>query len=304
MRDTDPRKASMSEKPVYPSVKQGVLLLVVSTALYLFAACVLILAAILFFMVLGSEVGEAVEIVGDDDAIIALTAVMNFLILGGTFYYGFKKAKAPLRTILPMKPVRPRLYWPMAAMTIGMGILLSQIDNFMTAFFEQILPDLAFEILIETEWTPDAASLWSFALLLMIVAPITEEPLFRGLLLRGFLAHRSRWKAVWISALLFGAFHMDIRQFLPAVAFGAALAWWRIETGSFLPALLGHAFYNGLAVVSTILHDAEALSGILQPYWLNAAGAFLFLSGLTSLRRHFRKPLIDDNDSERIPLPK
>ena len=299
----------MSNEPVYPSVKQGVLLVVVWAALNLFIGCVIGLAAGLFSVLLGFEIDDFVDTISASDAILTIIAVANILTLGGIFYYGFKKTKAPLQAILPMKPIRPLLYLPMMAMLIGMGILLSQLDNFVIALFEPILPETVFEIFVDIGFEPDA-NLWGFAALLIIVAPITEEPLFRGLLLRGFLTHRSRWKAVWISALLFGAIHMNLRQFLPGVALGVAFAWWRIETGSLLPAFLGHAFYNGIAAAYfayAVLQNPDApfeTFETLQPLWLNAAGVVLLLLGIWSLRRLFQNPLNREPYSAETSPPK
>ena len=149
------------------------------------------------------------------------------------------------------------------------------------------------------------AGLWFLVFTLVVVAPVTEEPLFRGLLLRGFLAHRSRWKAVLISSLLFGAFHIHPRQVLPAIVIGGVFAWWRIETGSVLPALIGHALYNLTAVVFLFLINAGIEFGIILPLWLNAAGVVLTLLGVWSLRRLFQNPLDGEPyDAPEIPPPK
>ncbi len=291
----------MSNEPVYPSVKQGVLMCLVCISAIFVIGCGIGIAVLAYYFVSGGDVSASSEELGGD-FILATILVSNILTLGGVFFYGYKKSKAPLRSILPMKRIRPLLYVPMAAMLVGMGILFSQLDNFYLWFLEWITPEWLFNLMKEAFLADPEASLWLVVLLFVIVAPVTEEPLFRGLLLRGFLTHRSRWRAVWISALLFGAIHMNIRQFMPAVALGIAFAWWRIETGSILPALLGHALYNACAVLYWILDNAGVEFETLQPLWLNAAGALLFLYGLRSLRRLFQNQPKDADNSGDPPL--
>jgi membrane protease YdiL (CAAX protease family) len=45
--------------------------------------------------------------------------------------------------------------------------------------------------------------------ILVIMAPLTEETLCRGLILNGFLKNYSRRKAMIVSALLFALLHLN-----------------------------------------------------------------------------------------------
>ena len=51
--------------------------------------------------------------------------------------------------------------------------------------------------------------LWGALLAVVIVAPLTEELLFRGVILRGLLLHYSAPKAVIASSLMFGLVHLN-----------------------------------------------------------------------------------------------
>lgn len=273
----------MSEKPVYPSVKQGVLLVLIAVALQYIVTC-----------------GLGILAASADIPIFAALAVVNILFFGGAFVYGYKRTKAPLRSVLPMAPVHPAVYLPIAAAAVGLAILFSQYVRIYDLLLEKILPDWMINQL-DHDLGMSGAGLWSIVLLFIVVAPITEELLFRGLLLRGFLTHRSRWKAVWISSLLFGAAHMNLRQFLPTAVIGGMFAWWRIETGSVLPALIGHALYNLAAVLSILLYDAWATAGMLQTIILSATGALLLVLGAVLLRIYFQDQSKDANNGGDIP---
>ena len=70
----------------------------------------------------------------------------------------------------------------------------------------------------------------------------------RGFLLSGFRARFGEGKAVLLSAILFGALHMDPVRILPTAAIGLLLGFVLVRTGSLLAPILVHAVYNGLLV--------------------------------------------------------
>ncbi|CAA2102533.1 CPBP family intramembrane glutamic endopeptidase [Variovorax paradoxus] len=90
-----------------------------------------------------------------------------------------------------------------------------------------------------------------------VMAPMLEEMLFRGIVLRGFLRRYPRWQAIFMSALLFGAAHMNIYQFVVGFVMGTVLAWLYERTRSLIPCIALHAAYN-----TTTLLLAERLDDI------------------------------------------
>ncbi len=265
----------MSNEPVYPSVKQGVLLVL--------AAFALLYSVSYGLSRLTANVGISY------DAVFTVAYILSF---GGVFVYGCKRAKAPLRSILPIKPVSPRLYLSIAAMTAGLFLLELVFISLCAFLLEQISPDLVSDDM-------PYGDLWNFAVAVLLLAPLLEEALFRGLILRGFLTHCSRWKAIWISSILFGLMHIvDPFQVLPVGALGVAFAWWRVETGSILPSAIGHSFCNLMAV--SVYLSAE----ILYTSLMIAGGVALLLLGIWSLRRLFQNPPDREPNGAEIPPPK
>lgn len=129
----------------------------------------------------------------------------------------------------------------------------------------------------------------------VVVAPISEELLFRGIILSGLLVHHKRVSAVVWTSILFGAIHFDLWHLVPIVISGVVWAWWVIRTGSLLPALFGHALNNLIAV--TILHFYTRhldLSGDLNevafnPWWWSVSGVALASLGLSWFCRISKK---------------
>jgi membrane protease YdiL (CAAX protease family) len=56
-----------------------------------------------------------------------------------------------------------------------------------------------------------------------ILAPVLEEMLFRGIILRSFLRQYSRWSAILGSAAVFGFAHMNLYQYVVALLLGIFL---------------------------------------------------------------------------------
>jgi membrane protease YdiL (CAAX protease family) len=96
-----------------------------------------------------------------------------------------------------------------------------------------------------------------------VMAPLLEEMLFRGIVLRGFLQRYSRWQAICMSALLFGAAHMNIYQFVVGFVMGVVLAWLYERTRSLIPCIALHAAYNTTTLLLADRLDAASPSRLL-----------------------------------------
>ena len=89
-----------------------------------------------------------------------------------------------------------------------------------------------------------------------VLAPLTEELLFRGVLLRGLLRKVSPAWAVFVAAAVFGLVHLvgdpsvGSLVALPAImALGVVSAWQAASTGSLSRSILLHVGFNALTVV-------------------------------------------------------
>ena len=83
-----------------------------------------------------------------------------------------------------------------------------------------------------------------------IVAPVTEEIMFRGLL---FGALQKWCSPVWTIALsssVFAAMHWDLFYFVPVALIGSLLGWLRHKTGSIWFSALFHGIYNAFAMLA------------------------------------------------------
>ncbi len=94
----------------------------------------------------------------------------------------------------------------------------------------------------------------------VVLAPIAEELLFRGLLFRALLQRRSVHVAALVSSLVFAVVHIDVAVSQPIALVGltlvgVALAYAYERTGSLLVPIVGHAAFNGITLVVALVGD-------------------------------------------------
>lgn len=85
-----------------------------------------------------------------------------------------------------------------------------------------------------------------------ILVPLAEEIVFRGAILRTLLRllpGNWHWGAIIISALIFGAVHGNMVQFVHATLLGLLLGWMYWRTDSIVPGVVLHWVNNSVAYV-------------------------------------------------------
>ncbi|MBR6457059.1 MAG: CPBP family intramembrane metalloprotease [Bacteroidales bacterium] len=113
---------------------------------------------------------------------------------------------------------------------------------------------------------------WANFLCVSIFAPIFEEWLCRGMVLRGLLDRGVKpiW-AILFSAVFFGIIHMNIWQMIPAIILGAIFGYVYWKTRSLKLTMLMHFTNNTLALILSRIDSFEGMdtwSQILgEWYW-------------------------------------
>lgn len=79
----------------------------------------------------------------------------------------------------------------------------------------------------------------------VVVAPVTEEFLFRGILLHRWAAKWGASRAILVSFIIFGFLHID---FLGALVFGIVMALLYIKTRTLIVPMVAHAMNNTIVI--------------------------------------------------------
>ncbi|TLD71918.1 CPBP family intramembrane metalloprotease [Phragmitibacter flavus] len=91
----------------------------------------------------------------------------------------------------------------------------------------------------------------------VLVAPLTEELIFRGFLYGVTKRFTERWFAVLLTALLFATVHNHVGSLLPLFLLGVGFAVAYEATGSLLVPIFMHMIFNGFNVVRMIMMGGE-----------------------------------------------
>lgn len=93
-----------------------------------------------------------------------------------------------------------------------------------------------------------------------LVPAIGEEFLFRGVIQR-VIGDWSKNKhvAIWITAILFSALHLQFYGFLPRALLGAMFGYLLVWSGNLWLPVIAHFVNNGLAVVAYYLYDIGSI---------------------------------------------
>lgn len=144
----------------------------------------------------------------------------------------------------------------------------------------------AVELLISGEGWSDV--LTSF-LVIALVAGVSEEILFRGFLQNGLVrAGFSTHAAIWLTAFLFSAIHLQFYGFLPRMLLGGLMGYLLVWSGSVWLPIVVHSTNNALFLLFQLLRkrgaidfDFESFQWSDHPVWL--AMSFLMASFLLAL---------------------
>jgi hypothetical protein len=141
---------------------------------------------------------------------------------------------------------------------------------------------------------------------LAVVAPATEELLFRDLLLRGFSRRYGVRAGLLLSSALFAAFHLNLWQAIPAFLAGLYLAKLYLTCDSLVPPALVHGLFNGLPVALAALGcivpgyntpGQAGNPGFQPPLWV-FSGFVLLAAGLLVTKPW--APLSPERDSDKL----
>lgn len=123
-------------------------------------------------------------------------------------------------------------------------------------WLQELMPELP--NLVETEMDMIIRNRWGY-FIVGLLAPMAEELVFRGAVMRQLLASRiSPLVAILVSALLFALIHANPAQMPHAFLSGLLLGWLYWRTGSIVPAVAYHWVNNTIAyVVYNIFPDPD-----------------------------------------------
>ena len=158
--------------------------------------------------------------------------------------------------------------WQLVLITVALTfatMVAADLPNYLNYRFTDSIPALRrfYDAFMEVMGNLMGGPFWSTFLLAAIFAPIFEEWLCRGMVLRGLLTKMKPGWAIVVSALFFALIHMNPWQALNAFIIGVIMGYVYYKTGSLWLTMLIHFVNNGSSVVLSQFTSLEETS-----YWI------------------------------------
>lgn len=194
--------------------------------------------------------------------------------VGVLFLIIWKKPKFCFHTIWKRgRPVKPGSFFALFAMLVSTQLLVQVMAIGLEILLNQFGMSLM-ELLESASGSSDSLGMFLYV---GFGAPIAEEVLFRGLILRSMEPYGKKF-AIFASALLFGLYHCNIIQIPFAFGVGLILGYVTVEY-NMIWAIVLHMF-NNLIFGDTFVR----LTGYLPEPWGDLAfWAFIILCSIAAL---------------------
>jgi membrane protease YdiL (CAAX protease family) len=111
---------------------------------------------------------------------------------------------------------------------------------------------------LPSNWVESAA----YAITFIVLAPLTEEPIYRGFILQAWL-RRGTWVGIVLSGFLFGLLHSQIAPLLPLTLLGIVLGLLVHRSQSVLSSIFAHASYNTAATLFVIVPSLQGTQEVV-----------------------------------------
>ena len=206
--------------------------------------------------------------------------VSPFALMGGVMLYlltyGCMYGVALPISFLLLKDVPPMplyeennvKYTPIQVLSISVFVLgVNYLASYATTIVQELLPFLqdSYEASIGAMF---GTNIWLAFFLIVVLAPIMEEVLFRHIILSRLRGFGDRF-AVLACGLFFGLFHCMVTQFFFATVLGCVLSYVTLRTGNIKFAVFLHFLNNfisfSLSVLSTSLPESAVT--VLMYIW-------------------------------------
>ena len=233
--------------------------------------------------ILGKFVGE--------DVCFFINYVLAF---GISFWivYSIRKHKTNNKTFnlnIVNKRIIPLIV--IAIITLNFGIIAPIISSIpMPESFQKIFANFMGQYSFITFFT------------IVIVAPILEELMFRGIILDGLLKRYSPIKSILLASVLFGLVHLNPWQFISAFSLGAFIGWIYYKTQSVSFAIIIHSINNLCGFLigkfsdsDTVKTLVESYGGVLNLVFVSFGSILLFTISIYFLRKEFERNEIEIN---------
>lgn len=215
---------------------------------------------------------------------IALTVATNLIALA-IFILIFVIAKKSFLKKIKVTLPHKSSYLP----TIAIGGSAQYVTAFLLGMILLFLPkDWVDSFNQGNEMVENANGLLAF-LAVVILAPVFEEILCRGLILNTLRKAMPKWVAIVLSSAIFGIIHGNPIQFIYATALGILLGWLYTKFDSIWIPMLCHLVFNLMSMLNSYLDPENPIVKLLLGLIVFASIPIFALSLVYICLKKFKK---------------
>lgn len=186
--------------------------------------------------------------------LFTITTVNTLLIFLVVYMWVKPKTKLKISKFYSTEKFTFAFIFPLVSVMIGVMMLNFVLNSFLQGDNNDIYSKFMHYI------AKDKAYLTLFIIPIAVLAPITEEFIFRGYILRGLSSHHSPLKAIFLSSLLFSLFHLNLKQIPNAFILGIIFSVIMIHTRNILYPILYHGINNFMVVLVLFKVNPDSLT--------------------------------------------
>lgn len=160
-----------------------------------------------------------------------------------------KKASEPSEAYVRFGTMPVSLTILLLLLTVTVIIVIDPLSNlipmpeFMKEIFDMILDKSIYNLIV-----------------VVIIGPVFEEILLRGIILDGFLRQYSPIKSIFWSSFLFGLLHLNPWQFIGAFIIGLLMGYIYYKTRSLIACIYIHLINNGIGYALSYIFGSEIVT--------------------------------------------
>jgi membrane protease YdiL (CAAX protease family) len=179
--------------------------------------------------------------------IIAILVISPLVLMALVFLFARKRRELEfLASRLRGRELAQLVGWGLAAGVVArlLGGLVLYLEERLELL--PVMPNNPFVEQLSGLSSPVAIAVAAFGI--VVLAPIAEELFYRAVMLRILRRYLPQQAALVLSAVIFGAVHLNLGLVVPLTLAGYVLGYVYLELESLIPAIVGHALFNAVAV--------------------------------------------------------
>jgi len=226
------------EPRVLPPWGIGTALILISLTYLLTMLCMVVIAR----MLPGRNI-ELGLVIGAVSTIVSVVVVLGLFLLA--------MGRAPWEwSVFGWRPTRMGVRYGLAALVVILPLvwLASYLSAVFTGGKAEPHPLIPILLSMRNGWV-----IFFTVLITVVMAPLVEETLYRGILFRALDKHMPLLGAALLSGFMFAVQHGQVNGVLPIMILGSVFALLTRRSGSLVASAVAHAGFNGIVTANVLL---------------------------------------------------